>query len=117
MIIWHHCLGHINERKTKESVNVFGLPVANKKLPKCQSCILGKMHQLPYNSRNISSNSPLDLIFIDVWGLVPVISELKFKYLSDLLMMPQGSTRFFQLQKNWMFFTCLSLLKLKSKNN
>lgn len=69
----------VNEKKTKEFIHLFGLSVANKKLSKCKSCIVGKMHQLTYISRNISSNSLLDLIYKNVGGPASVISELKIK--------------------------------------
>lgn len=67
---WHACLGNNIEKKTRELVNKFELPVSLRNMQKCKACILEKMHQQTYESKNNNINSvlPLDLLFADVWG-------------------------------------------------
>lgn len=38
----------------------------------CDACQMAKSHQLPYSNSNKVSNSPLELIYSDVWGPAPV---------------------------------------------
>jgi histone deacetylase 1/2 len=38
----------------------------------CDSCQKAKSHQLPYGRSNNISNSPLELIYSDVWGPAPI---------------------------------------------
>jgi histone deacetylase 1/2 len=38
----------------------------------CDSCQKAKIHQLPYDRSNNISNSPLELIYSDVWGPAPI---------------------------------------------
>jgi hypothetical protein len=45
----------------------------------CDSCQRVKSHQLPYDSMNKRSATPLDLIHSDVWGLAPT-STGRFSY-------------------------------------
>lgn len=74
--VWHARLGHNNERLTKDIVNDFSLPVSTKCMKKCQSCIIGKIHQDSYPSRINKDLLPLDLVFADVWG--PALMTLAF---------------------------------------
>lgn len=68
---WYHRFRHICENKTRELITLYDLPLSNKKPFCCKTCVISKMHHLPYSSIHIVSSSPLDLIYPDVWGPTP----------------------------------------------
>jgi hypothetical protein len=73
---WHARLGHPADRIVCHVVNKFQLPVTNnKKLPFCPACQRGKSHQLPFNMSENKSSVPLELVFSDVWGPSPILSN------------------------------------------
>lgn len=52
------------------------LPVSiNKALVVCPACQQAKSHQLPFPASLSSSRYPLDLLFTNVWGPYPVVSN------------------------------------------
>lgn len=93
--IWHTRLSHANERLTKEAIRDFALPVSTKNMKKCESCIIGKIHQDTYHSRLNKSLSPLDLVFVDVWGPTLVILAFGCRY---YVLFVDGTTCY-----NWLF--------------
>jgi transposase InsO family protein len=67
---WHHRLGHPSFSIVQQVVNKHKLPCSSQ--PRigsvCDSCQMGKSHQLPYQRSSSQSKFPLELIFSDVWG-------------------------------------------------
>ena len=54
---------------------VEGLPTIGNSCDKCEACILGKTHRLPFNSRNSKrARYPLELVHIDLVGPMQVTS-------------------------------------------
>ena len=53
-------------------------------LPVCNACQSAKSHQLLYTSSSHRSSSPLELIFLDVWGPVPPYGG-GFKYYISII--------------------------------
>lgn len=49
---WHNHLGYICENKVRGIVNLCELAISNKKNFHCKSCVVSKMHRLPYLSRH-----------------------------------------------------------------
>lgn len=49
-------------------------------MKKCQSCIIGKLHQDSYPSRVNKELLPLDLVFANVWGPAPMTSAFVCHY-------------------------------------
>jgi hypothetical protein len=73
---WHARLGHPADCIVCHVVNKFQLPVTNnKKLPIYSACQRGKSHQLPFNMSENKSSVPLELVFSDVWGPSPILSN------------------------------------------
>lgn len=95
--VWHDRLGHINERMMKDVVKDFSLPMSNKHLIKCSSCIIRKCHHTSYPSRNNENKSllTLDLIFADVWGLAPMEYVSSTRY---YVLFVDGASKY-----NWIF--------------
>lgn len=84
MTSWHRKLGHINERDLKlidKKNRVKGVQLMNGKLPTCETCIKGKMTQLPYASvEGPQSSEPLELIHSDVCGPMRVETLVGSRY-------------------------------------
>ncbi|KAL0786108.1 hypothetical protein Bca101_002354 [Brassica carinata] len=59
----------------------FGLPLSSNVLltKPCNACSINKMHKLPFSTSTLTSSSPLDIVFSDVWTS-PIISIDNFKY-------------------------------------
>ena len=78
---WHARLGHPTDRILRHVMSHFNLPVAsNKKLSVCTACRRGKSHQLPFSLSHHKSTVPLELIFSDVWGPSPILSNNGARY-------------------------------------
>ncbi|WVZ83847.1 hypothetical protein U9M48_030944 [Paspalum notatum var. saurae] len=70
---WHSRLGHPSFQVVKYILRNNSLPSCSDENIEsvCDSCQRAKSHQLPYSKSNSVSNSPLELIFSDVWGPAP----------------------------------------------
>jgi len=71
---WHSRLGHPAIPIIERVLSKNNLPCVSDSNPEsvCDSYQLAKIHQLPYAKSNSISNSPLELIFSDVWGPAPL---------------------------------------------
>ena len=78
---WHHRLGHPSLSTFKHILSSFHLDVASPSNFNfnCNSCQCNKSHKLPFFSSTLSTSSPLEVIFTDVWTS-PVISVTNCKY-------------------------------------
>ena len=67
--LWHHRLGHINEKRIKK-LHEDGLlgQVDWESLDRCESCLLGKMAKAPFYKSNERATELLALIHTDVCG-------------------------------------------------
>jgi hypothetical protein len=73
---WHAHLGHPADRIVHHVLSKFQLPfTSNKKQAICPACQQGKSHQLPFSLSENKSSAPLELIFSDVWGPSPILSN------------------------------------------
>ena len=83
---WHSRLGHPALRTVSRIISRFGLlvlPNSNKKF--CSACLQPKSKQLSFSPSLSQYNSPLDLIYTDVWGPSPICSQHGFKYYVSFL--------------------------------
>ena len=79
--IWHCRLSHISERRMTKlhkdgSLGLFDY----ESFDTCDSCLLGKMTKLPFKGKGEYANGPLDLIHIDVCGLMFIQARCGFIY-------------------------------------
>ena len=82
---------------------VEGLPRVGNSCDKCEACILGKQHRLPFNSRNSRrTRFPLELVHMDLVGPMQVTSI-------------GGSTYFMTFIDDFSHRTWVYFLKSKSK--
>jgi hypothetical protein len=66
---WHKRFGHPSLQIVQNLVKKFSLPVTTNKLSSlCSSCSINKAHQQPFRVTSLQSYTPLEIIYIDVWG-------------------------------------------------
>jgi histone deacetylase 1/2 len=73
MARWHGRLGHPALPIVHRVISLNNLPCAreDRQQSVCDACQQAQSHQLPYPKSYSVSQSPLDLIFSDVWGAAP----------------------------------------------
>jgi hypothetical protein len=77
---WHHRLGHAPP-VVRHILSRHNLPTLSRKLQQvCPACQQGKLHRLHFGSSLSVSKDPLDLLFLDVWGLAPTSSSNNKRY-------------------------------------
>jgi hypothetical protein len=78
---WHKRLGHPSIKIVQHLVHQLSLPVSTKKFPSlCTSCSTNKAHKQPFSSTSFQSHSPLDIVYIDVWGPVHITGICGARY-------------------------------------
>ena len=77
---WHSRLGHPAFKVVHHVPSRFSLPFSsNKTVRSCSACFSSKSKQIPFALSCTQVNSPLKLIFTDVWGS-PICSKFGSKY-------------------------------------
>lgn len=78
---WHSILGHPSLSIMRNIISQFSLPLSSPLLSHahCNACACNKSHKLPFSASTITSFSPLEIIFFDVWTS-PVYSIEGYKY-------------------------------------
>jgi len=78
---WHNRLGHPAFTIVRQVLASNKLPVSTTKATTvCSSCQMGKNHRLHFSSSSSVSFRPLQLLFLDVWGPVPMFSINNNRY-------------------------------------
>lgn len=78
--VWHARFGHTNHSTTLHLLHSYNLPCNSNKLPLCHPCCMAKAHQLPFTTSMSTSTSPLELVYLDVWGPSPITSWNGYRY-------------------------------------
>nr|KYP32605.1 Retrovirus-related Pol polyprotein from transposon TNT 1-94 [Cajanus cajan] len=79
--LWHSRLGHPSPKILKVALRNSHIPCNN--FPDsvlCESCCMGKAHQLPFINSNSEYHTPLQLVFSDIWGPSPVATSTGARY-------------------------------------
>jgi hypothetical protein len=72
---WHLRLGHLASPIVNQVVQSNKLPVSSSQSSSvCSPCQQSKSHRLHFSYSPSISNSPLQLLFLDVWGLASINS-------------------------------------------
>jgi histone deacetylase 1/2 len=66
--IWHCRLGHPNNQHTLSIFKIKNLSISNSSLDICNACCLGKLHKLPSIGTFTDDETPLLVIYSDIWG-------------------------------------------------
>ena len=61
-------------------MNKLQIPVAHSIISFCDSCKLGKIHQLPFTRCPITATQPLELVYSNLWGPTPISSVEGYRY-------------------------------------
>ena len=79
--LWHSRLGHPSAKIFSQQLSSLGISFSHSVLNNfsCNSCFINKMHKLPFFESTVTSNSPLELIYSDVWTS-PVHALDGYKY-------------------------------------
>ncbi|KAL5766680.1 hypothetical protein ACOSP7_017297 [Xanthoceras sorbifolium] len=100
--IWHSKLGHPSLNVLKQVLQSVRIRCPVKQPLWCDSCKIGKLHQLPFSNSTFTASTPLELVFTDIWGPSPINSTAGHKY---YILFVDSFTRY-----TWLF-----PLKLKSE--
>lgn len=76
---WHHRFGHPSQNVFRQLISKNNLNVSRISTLDCNSCACNKIRRLPFNSSSISSSSPLEYVYTDLWSS-PIHSHDGFKY-------------------------------------
>ncbi|KAF7801076.1 Retrovirus-related Pol polyprotein from transposon TNT 1-94 [Senna tora] len=100
--LWHCCLGHCNSATVKAVLKQCNFAVSNKgAFDFCGACCKGKHHKLPHPPSPNVYNTPLELIYTDLWGPSPIKSR-------------NGASYYISFIDACSRFTCIYPLKNKS---
>ena len=78
---WHHRLGYPSTPILKHIVSSFKLALSNScnDIPHCNACNCNKSHKLSFSVSTLTTTTPLEIIFSDVWTS-PIMSVDNYKY-------------------------------------
>ena len=65
--VWHAIMGHATLNTVKRALYASNIGVKMNSFF-CDSCVVAKIHELPYSISNTQYMKPLEMIFIDIWG-------------------------------------------------
>jgi len=77
--LWHKRFGHANSNVIHRIMKQCNLHIPAKQ-QFCDTCVISKAHQLPFTDSVTVYTSPLELVFIDIWGTSPVPSSSGARY-------------------------------------
>jgi len=82
--LWHSRLGHVSMAVVKRVLTDCNI-TCNKQSFMCDSCIVAKAHQIPFSTSNIVYDTPLQLVYIDIWGPAPINATCGARYYISFL--------------------------------
>lgn len=79
--VWHRPLGHPTMKILNSIVKYCNFLLNdNVQLTFCESCQLGKTHNLPFNFSQSRAANNFDLVHYDFWGPAPITSTDGYRY-------------------------------------
>jgi hypothetical protein len=90
--LWHHRLGHASSNIVRQVLSRHNISFVKDTQTShvCDACQQGKHHQLPYPKSFSVFTAPLDLVFSDVWGQLPIQSVVINIMLVSLMRIPNS---------------------------
>ena len=79
-MIWHNRLGHPSVRVLDKVLCLVDDHVTFRNIEFCNSCPLGKSHIMFSGLSDFRAKSPLEIVYTDVWGPAPLLSNEGYKY-------------------------------------
>lgn len=77
---WHAKLRHPSLSVLQLVLNKIQVPFSLSSLSFCDSCKIGKLHQLPFSDCEITAIKPLELVYSNLWGPSPTLSTKGYRY-------------------------------------
>jgi len=86
-LLWHARFGHLNYDSLHllKKNGVAGFPTIPRKLKQCDACILGKHSKQSFHDSHSRAHRKLELIHLDLCGLMPVPSTNGNKYIMTFI--------------------------------
>nr|KYP53212.1 Retrovirus-related Pol polyprotein from transposon TNT 1-94 [Cajanus cajan] len=80
--VWHNRLAHASRKIVQAVMKTCNvpMPINHQDSIVCKSCCIGKSHTLPFSDSYTVYNSPLELVYSDVWGPSHYASREGFRY-------------------------------------
>ena len=79
-VIWHNRLGHPSICVLDKVLNKGYDKITSRNIAFYNSCPLGKFHRLFTGLSQSRANKPLELVYSDVWGPAPLLSNKGYRY-------------------------------------
>lgn len=79
-LVWHARIGHPSFKVLRQVLQQTGISTTSIRSSHCTSCRLNKSHKLSFHASSITTTSPLELIFSDVWGPSTITSINSYRY-------------------------------------
>ena len=79
-VIWHNRLGHPSTHVLDKVLNKVDDKVTSRHITFCNSCPLGKSHRLFPGLSQSRATKTLELVYSDVWGPAPSLSNEGYRY-------------------------------------
>ncbi|CAG9571437.1 unnamed protein product [Danaus chrysippus] len=99
---WHQKLAHQNFDQVKKVLQKHNINVKQHSVPKCEDCLQGKIHRLPFTNSEYTSTRTCELIHADVCGPMEEASV--------------GVSKYFVLMKDdFSNFRCVYFIKNKNE--
>ena len=80
VMIWHNRLGHPSIHVLGKVLNIVDYNVTSRNIAFCNSCPLGNSHRLFPGLLDSKAKNPLELVYSDVWGPAPLLSNEGYRY-------------------------------------
>lgn len=93
--IWHRQLDHLNHQAVKDLEKRRLISCNNKFVVLCESCCIYKVCKFSHQIRSTIYSAPLALVFVNIWGPAPVVTNEGSKYYVNFV---DAATNF-----NWLF--------------
>ncbi|KAJ9566804.1 hypothetical protein OSB04_002770 [Centaurea solstitialis] len=98
---WHHRLGHPTLKIIKFLTSNFNLNLPSISSLHCTSCACNKSHKIPFSLSTISTTSPLECVYTDLWtSPIPSVDGHKY-YIIFLLTITQNTHGFHAIQTSY----------------
>ena len=79
--LWHQRLGHTSLNKLHHIPGISSVSKSSStSIVQCHVCLLAKQKRLPYVSHNHLSDTPFDIVHLDIWGPFSIESIEGYKY-------------------------------------
>jgi len=103
--LWHARMGHASHNTIKQILHSCNLRIKNVS-EFCNACAVSKIHQQPFPSSTTIYTTPLEVVFVDIWGYHMLIQFRVTDTISLFLMLSQNTLGFISYILNLKLLQC-----------